>query len=173
VKSRKPERAGGVWTDEQRRERGTSDRAAQEGRHRVEARSRERSEPIEHKYEDPPTKPRRKRVVLADSRAPVTVLRTVVELEEQTSYGEELVRQFIRIQLKTAVRLWGSAVLFLAAWPAVFHFAPHLAETTVAGVRLPWLLLGIVPFPLLFGFGYWYNVLAERNERDFVDMVEK
>ena len=125
------------------------------------------------RYEDPPTRPRRKRVVLADSRAPVTVLRTVVELEEQTSYGEELVRQFIRIQLWTAVRLWGTVVLILVAMPVVFFFLPHLSEVTVAGVRLPWLMLGILPFPLLFGCGYWYNVLAERNERDFVDMVEK
>jgi hypothetical protein len=125
------------------------------------------------RYEEPPTKPRRKRVVLADSRAPVTVLRTVVELEEQTSYGEELVRQLIREQLRIAVRLWGGAVLGLACLPALFHFLPHLSEVTVAGVRLPWLLLGIVPFPLLFGIGYWYNVLAERKERDFVDMVEK
>ncbi len=125
------------------------------------------------KYENPPTKPRRKRVVLADSRAPVTVLRTVVELEEQTSYGEELVRQFIRIQLWTAVKLWGGAVVALAALPVLFHFVPGVADVTIAGVRLPWLLLGIVPFPLLFGVGYWYNVQAERNERDFVDMVEK
>jgi hypothetical protein len=125
------------------------------------------------RYEEPPTKPRRKRVVLADSRTPVTVLRTVVELEEQTSYGEELVRQFIRVQLRTAVRMWGAAVLVLAALPAMFYFVPHLAGVTVAGVRLPWLVLGIVPFPLLFGTGYWYNVRAERNERDFVDMVEK
>jgi len=101
------------------------------------------------------------------------VLRTVVELEEQTSYGEELVRQFIRVQLRTAVRMWGSAVLVLAALPALFHFVPQLSELTVAGVRLPWLVLGILPFPLLFGTGYWYNVRAERNERDFVDMVEK
>jgi hypothetical protein len=124
-------------------------------------------------YDDPPNKPRRKRVVLADSRAPVTVLRTVVELEEQTSYGEELVRQFIRVQWWTAVRLWGAAVLLLAALPVTFHLLPHLAEVTLAGVRLPWLLLGVLPFPLLFGIGYWYNVQAERNERDFVDMVEK
>jgi hypothetical protein len=124
-------------------------------------------------YDDPPTKPRRKRVVLADSRAPVTVLRTVVELEEQTSYGEELVRQFIRVQLRIAVRLWGTAVLVLACLPALFHFLPNLTEVTVAGVRLPWLVLGVAPFPLLFGTGYWYNVLAERNERAFVDMVEK
>jgi hypothetical protein len=124
-------------------------------------------------YEDPPTKPRRKRVVLADSRAPVTVLRTVVELEEQTSYGEELVRQLIRAQFKSAVRTWGITVLILVAMPALFFFFPYLSEITLAGVRLPWLVLGILPFPLLFGAGYWYNLKAERQERDFVAMVEK
>src|SRR5438876_4380637 len=50
-----PARAGGVWTDEQRREGApASDRAAQEGRHRAEARSRERSEPIGHAMIRPP-----------------------------------------------------------------------------------------------------------------------
>lgn len=117
--------------------------------------------------------PRRKRVVLADSRAPVTVLRTVVELEEQTSYGEELVRGFIRIQFRTAVRLAALAVVPLCLLPVLFFFVPGIAGVTLAGVRLPWLLLGVVPFPVLFGIGYWYNVLAERHERDFVDMVEK
>ncbi|HET9143482.1 hypothetical protein [Actinophytocola sp.] len=124
-------------------------------------------------FEESPTKPRRKRVVLADSRAPVTVLRTAMELEEQTSYGEELVRQFIRVQLKAGAKLWGLGVLFLAALPAAFHFLPHLAELSFAGVRLPWIVLGILPYPLLFGIGYLYNAIAERNERDFVDMVEK
>jgi hypothetical protein len=112
-------------------------------------------------------------VVLADSRAPVTVLRTVVELEEQTSYGEELVRGFIRVQLWTAVRLGALAAFLLCGLPVLFFFVPALADVTVAGVRLPWLLLGVAPFPVLFGIGYWYNVLAERHERDFVDMVEK
>ncbi|MET0135898.1 MAG: hypothetical protein ABW215_20145 [Kibdelosporangium sp.] len=117
--------------------------------------------------------PRRKRVVLADSRAPVTVLRTVVELEEQTSYGEELVRTFIRIQLKTAVRLALLATVLLGGLPVLFFFVPAISDVTFAGVRLPWLLLGVAPFPVLFGIGYWYNVLAEGHERDFVDMVEK
>jgi hypothetical protein len=124
-------------------------------------------------YTDPPTKPRRKRVVLADSRAPVTVLRTVVELEEQTSYGEELVSQFVRHQFNTAIRLWGFAVGLLAAVPAVFFLVPALAEINLAGVRLPWLIIGVLPFPLLFGVGYWYNRVAERQEQAFVAMVEK
>jgi hypothetical protein len=127
----------------------------------------------EKPYEDPPTKPRRKRVVLADSRAPVTVLRTVVELEEQTSYGEELVSQFVRHQFNTAMRLWALAVGTLAAIPAVFFLVPALAEINVAGVRLPWLIIGVLPFPLLFGVGYWYNRVAERQEQAFVAMVEK
>lgn len=124
-------------------------------------------------YSDPPTKPRRKRVVLADSRAPVTRLRTVDELEEQTSYGEELVRQLIRAQFKQAMRFWLATFVFFLSLPALFFFIPQLSEMTLAGVRLPWLVLGLLPFPLLFGVGYWYNVVAERQERDFVAMVEK
>ncbi len=129
--------------------------------------------PPEKTYKDPPTKPRRKRVVLADSRAPVTVLRTVVELEEQTSYGEELVSQFVRHQFHIAVRFWIGAVGLLAAVPAVFFFLPYLSELSFAGVRLPWLIIGVLPFPLLFGAGYWYNRVAERQEQAFVAMVEK
>ncbi len=120
----------------------------------------------------PPTRPRRKRVILADARAPVTVLRTVVELEEQTSWAEEVVRRFIRTQFWTAVWLALVLIAVFGSLPLVFFLAPQLSEVTVAGVSLPWLLLGVLPFPLLFGIGYWYNVLAERHERDFVDMVE-
>lgn len=121
--------------------------------------------------EQPP--PRRKRVVLADSRAPVIVLRTVIELEEQTSWAEEVVRGFIRTQLRTAARLALLVMCTLGSVPLLFFLFPDLSTTSVAGVRLPWLVLGVLPFPLLFGVGYWYNARAERNERDFVDMVEK
>ena len=135
--------------------------------------SRHSGGPDDKPYQDPPTKPRRKRVVLADSRAPVTVLRTVVELEEQTSYGEELVTQFVRHQLGTVVKLWVVTVVLLAAVPAVFFAVPQLSELDVIGVRLPWLVIGVVPFPLLYGAGYWYNRLVERQEKAFVAMVEK
>jgi len=111
--------------------------------------------------------------VLADSRAPVTVLRTVTELEEQSSYGEELVRRFIRVQFWTSMRFAGLAALALCGAPALFFLVPSIAQLTVAGVRLPWLALGVAPFPALCAIGYWYNRLAERHERAFVDLVEK
>lgn len=116
--------------------------------------------------------PRRKRVVLNDSRNPVTVLRTITELEEQTSVGEALVRNLVRAQLRMALGLAALVGVPLAGLPLAFYLSPTFANLCVFGLRLPWLLLGVLPFPVLFGIGYWYNRLAERHEKDFVNMVE-
>lgn len=115
---------------------------------------------------------RRKRVVLADPSRPVTVLRNLDEVEEQTSVGEVLVRNLMRTQLKTALWLATLVVVLLGALPLAGYFSPTFAHVTVVGVRLQWLLLGVLPFPLLFGVGYWYHRKAEHLERDFVDMME-
>jgi len=117
-------------------------------------------------------KPRRKRVVLNDSRNPVTVVRTITELEEQTSVGEVLVRNLLRAQFKTSMWLAALTLTPLVGLPLAFYLCPAFAAATLFGVRLPWLLIGVLPFALLFGVGYWHNRLAERHEKDFVNMVE-
>ena len=117
-------------------------------------------------------KPRRKRVVLNDSRNPVTVVRVITELEEQTSVGEALVRNLVRAQLKMALWLALLTAVIFGSLPLAFYLSPQFAEASVFGVRLPWLILGVLPFPLLFAIGLLYNRLAERHEKDFVNMVE-
>lgn len=117
-------------------------------------------------------KPRRKRVVLNDPRNPVTVIRTITELAEQTSVGEALVRDLIHRQFRAALGCSAVVVLVLGAVPIVFYCYPAFAAITVIGVRLPWLVLGVLPFPLLFGVGYGYSRLTERYEKDFVTLVE-
>jgi len=118
-------------------------------------------------------KNRRRRVVLADPRGRGRVLRTIIELEEQTSVGEKLIRDLIRQQLRTAFLLGGGTLLLLALLPVVFFLAPGLGEVELLGVRLPWLLLGVLPFPLCYGVGYAYRRLAERHEHDFVSTVDR
>ena len=96
------------------------------------------------------------------------------EIEEQTLVGEVLVRGLIRTQLALAAaavragRCPASAVL-----PLLFAMAPGLAEVEVAGLRLPWLLLGVLAYPLLFLVALGYVRAAERNERDFADLVDR
>jgi hypothetical protein len=117
-------------------------------------------------------KPRRQRVVLNDSRHPVTVVRVITELEEQTSVGEALVRNLVRAQLRLALWLALLTVVLFGSLPLAWYLSPAFATASVFGVRLPWLLLGVLPFPVLFGIGLWYNRIAERHEKDFVNMVE-
>lgn len=116
--------------------------------------------------------PRRKRVVLNDSRNPATVVRVITEVEEQTSVGEALVRHLVLGQLRIAIWLAVLTVVLFGGLPLAFYLSPTFANAVVFGVRLPWLLLGVLPFPLLFAIGLAYNRLAERHEKDFVKIVD-
>ncbi|GAA3860791.1 hypothetical protein GCM10022243_28670 [Saccharothrix violaceirubra] len=118
-------------------------------------------------------KSRRRRVVLADPKGRGRVLRTIGELEEQTSVGEKLIRDLIRTQLRSAFSLGLGLLGFFALLPVVFYALPQLAEVELVGVRLPWLVLGLLPFPLCYTVGYAYRRLAETNEQDFVNSVDR
>ncbi|WP_422737462.1 hypothetical protein ACN263_29440 [Micromonospora sp. WMMD729] len=118
--------------------------------------------------------PRRERIVLADiTRRDTRAERTRVELAQQTQVGEALVRGLVRAQLALALRLSLVVVIGLGGLPWLFAIAPSLGRTTVVGVNLPWLLLGVASFPFLIAVGWAYVRLAERNEQDFTDLVQR
>ncbi|MFG1915070.1 hypothetical protein [Micromonospora sp. NPDC048898] len=118
--------------------------------------------------------PRRARIVLAEiSRQDTRAERTRAELAQQTQVGEALVRGLVRAQLALALRLSLVVAIGLGGLPWLFAIAPSLGRTTVVGVNLPWLLLGVASFPFLIGVGWAYVRLAERNEQDFTDLVQR
>lgn len=120
-----------------------------------------------------PKPPKRQRVVLADPRSKSTpTLRALVELEEQTSWGTVLIADLVKRQLRTAVVLAAIVVAVLGGLPLAFYLSPELARARVIGLPLAWLLLALLPFPLLLLTGLAYNRAAERHEREFVDMIE-
>src|SRR5204862_5078308 len=95
------------------------------------------------------------------------------ELEQQGPIGEALVRGLMRAQLAAALRLAAVVAVALGGLPLLFAFAPALAQFRLFGVTLPWLLLGVVAYPLLFLVGAAYVHLAERNEQEFTDLIER
>ncbi|MCO1596247.1 hypothetical protein M8C17_13880 [Micromonospora sp. RHAY321] len=118
--------------------------------------------------------PRRTRIVLAEITRPDSrAERTRTELAQQTQVGEALVRGLVRAQLALALRLSLVVAIGLGGLPWLFAIAPSLGRTTVAGVNLPWLLLGVASFPFLIAVGWAYVRLAERNEQDFTDLVQR
>lgn len=123
------------------------------------------------------TAARRVRVVLAGERQgrpyPARPDPARQEIEEQTRIGEVLVQGLIRAQLALAVRLSLVVAGAFGVLPLLFAFAPGVAEGTLFGLRLPWLLLGVLTYPVLIGVAWVYVRLADRNEQDFVDLVDR
>ncbi|MFG1927475.1 hypothetical protein [Cryptosporangium sp. NPDC048952] len=120
-----------------------------------------------------PARTQRVRVVLGDMAPTRRTPPVRAELDQQTNVGEVLVRGLVRAQLGLAVRIAALVALTVGSLPLLFALFPALAEVTLFGVRLPWLLLGVAAYPLFVGAGWIYTRGAERNERDFVELVER
>ncbi|MFC4123584.1 hypothetical protein [Nocardia rhizosphaerae] len=116
-----------------------------------------------------PQRPQRERVVLAQRRGARQV-RTRTEVVEQTELGAAMIGGLIRAQLGLAVRLGLVVLAVVGALPVLFGIDP-IAETTVLGIRLPWLALGVLAFPALYAVGRLYVRLAQRNEDDFLELA--
>jgi hypothetical protein len=121
----------------------------------------------------PKPKPERVRIVLADSARSPRPVRPRQELEDQTRVGEVMVSGLIRAQFALALRMAALVAVGLGSLPLLFAVAPNLARVSVLGIRLPWLLLGVAAYPFLVVVGWVYTRMAERNERDFAELVEK
>jgi hypothetical protein len=86
---------------------------------------------------------------------------------------EVLTSSLLRAQLLLALRLFAVFGAVLGGLPALFALAPGVTEITVLGAPLPWVLLGVLAFPLLIVLGVLYARLADRNEREFAEFYER
>ncbi len=100
------------------------------------------------------------------------MVRTRVEVQEQTEVGDALVRGLMRAQLGLGLRLGGALLVVAAAIPVVFWLMPSVADADAFGIRLPWLVLGLLTFPVLYLTGRLYVHLADQAERDFMGLVD-
>jgi hypothetical protein len=116
-------------------------------------------------------RPQRERVVLSQRRG-ARMVRTRVEVQEQTQVGDALVRGLVRAQLGLALRLAAVVVCAVVAIPLLNAAFPDLAAISVAGIRLNWLVLAVLVYPFFYGVGRLYVRLAEQAERDFVGVVD-
>lgn len=115
---------------------------------------------------------KRERVVLAKRRSSRRVVRTLAELQDQTSVGEALVRQLMWLQLMLSIRMMLLTIVVLVSIPLAFLLVPSLGTTTILGLRLPWLLLGFAVYPFFVAVAWSYNRSADHTEQTFAEWVE-
>ena len=95
------------------------------------------------------------------------------EIDAQTGVGDAVMKSLIRSQLRLALLLLGVLAIFVGALPLLFAYAPGVRSTEVAGVPLPWVVLGVLVYPVLWALGWFYVHQAERIEEAFSDFVER
>jgi hypothetical protein len=123
---------------------------------------------------EPPPPPRRVVVTHPSTRAARRSRRTVVrDIDEQTVVGELLIRSLVRAQLILAIRIVAIFAALLGGLPLLFAVSSTARSLRVMGIPLPWLVLGVLVYPVLIAGGWLYTRLAERNERDFLDVVDR
>ncbi|MBD0843611.1 MULTISPECIES: hypothetical protein [unclassified Streptomyces] len=87
------------------------------------------------------------------------------EIDEQTTLGHTYVRSLMRSQLRAALAVAAVLGLLVLPLPVLFAAIPDAA-------RFEWAVLGFFLYVPLVLLAAWYVRRAERNERDFVRLVE-
>lgn len=97
--------------------------------------------------------------------------RVVSEINAQTRLGQVYMGSLMRAQGRLAVLTLFVLAVLLLGLPLLFRLVPSVAAATVFGIPLPWLLLGLIVYPVLLFVGWMYVRQAERNEQDFAEAV--
>ncbi|HWM05203.1 MAG TPA: hypothetical protein VNP92_22920 [Actinophytocola sp.] len=95
------------------------------------------------------------------------------DIDEETRLGGVYLGSLLREQMWLALRIVALLAVTIGSLPLVFHLLPGLTDVDVLGMPLPWLLLGVVVYPVLVLLGWRYVRSAERNERNFADLMSE
>jgi 4-amino-4-deoxy-L-arabinose transferase-like glycosyltransferase len=94
------------------------------------------------------------------------------DLDEQTELGDVYLEGLMRAQLRLALTVLALMVAALGGFPLLLTLVPSTRTMTLAGVPLPWLVLGVLVYPATWLLARGYVRQAERIEADFADIVE-
>jgi hypothetical protein len=95
------------------------------------------------------------------------------EIDEQTALGEIYKRSLIRSQRRLALAVCGAIGVVLAGIALAGAVFPRFGTSRVLGLPLPWVLLGVLVYPVLIALAAYVVRQSERNERAFTHLVRR
>ena len=95
------------------------------------------------------------------------------EIAEHTEIGSAYMASLIRTQRRSALAMCVVVAAMLFATALAGALTPRYSTLRLFGIAVPWLVLGIVVYPVLIGIGWYTARVAERHERDFASLVRR
>jgi hypothetical protein len=94
------------------------------------------------------------------------------ELREQTQVGAVFLGALMRRQLRLSLAVAATFVAVLGVQPVLPAIWPQYGDATLLGLPLPWLVLGVLTYPVLVVLGLLYVRRADGIDDDFTDLLE-
>ena len=79
----------------------------------------------------------------------------------------------MRAQLQLSVSVLAAAAIVLGILPVLFLAVPPTRELHIWLVPLPWVVLGVLVYPVVAFAARYYVRRAEAIERDFAELVDR
>ena len=95
------------------------------------------------------------------------------EIDAQTELGEIYMRSLIRSQRRLALAVCGAIGVVLAGIALAGAAFPRFGGSRLLGLPLPWVLLGVLVYPVLIALAAYAVHQSEHNERAFTDLVRR
>ena len=86
------------------------------------------------------------------------------DIDDETRLGGMYMGSLLREQLRLALGVLLVLALTVGMLPLLFHLLPGLADVTIAGLPLSWLLLGVGVYPALLLLGWVYVRRADTED---------
>ena len=93
------------------------------------------------------------------------------DLDEQTDLGEVYMAGLMSAQLRLALRVLAFGAVGLGGLPLLFLLVPDTRTLEIGDVPFPWLVLGILVYPVALLVARYYVRQSERIEREFSQVV--
>ena len=112
-------------------------------------------------------------LLLADDLQPLPYEdEALLEIAEQTPYGEVLLEDLIRHQLMLGISVAAVFLVILLGLPLMNLLFPELVAMRVAGLPMSWLALAVLVYPLVWFLAVYFVSTARKNEDEFTELVK-
>ena len=93
------------------------------------------------------------------------------DIDEQTDLGEDYMAGLMSAQLRLALRVLAFGAVGLGGLPLLFLLVPDTRTLEIGGIPFPWLVLGVLVYPIAILVARYYVRQSERIEREFSQVV--
>ncbi|HVB76396.1 MAG TPA: hypothetical protein VNI34_01085 [Candidatus Nitrosotalea sp.] len=94
----------------------------------------------------------------------------LTELAEQTRVGEVYLAALMRRQLRLSLGVAVSLLAVLGVQPLLDRWVAY-RQAALFSIPVPWLVLGLLTYPLLVVAGYFYLGRSESIDDEFGDLM--